>query len=194
VGIITWNAPDGGQATVTVTTPNQAPIVRSIDTYGASPGDVTTTITGLSNVTHTVTISVDGAHAPASTGNWVRVDATVVAGKTKATPVLAASVWPNFPGDYAFTGLKNATASLTFRGSGVDWTALVGPNNGRAKVVIDGVVVNSKLDLWAPGYAYQTFAFNGLVDTVHTVVITCLGTKQTASSGTIVTLKALTVE
>ena len=108
-------------------------------------------------------MSVDGAHNPASTGTWVRVDAMVVAGVVKNTPALTASVWPNFPGDYAYTGAKNSTVSLRFRGTGIVWTALVGPNNG-------------------------------LADGFHTIVMTCLGTKQAASSDSIVTLVALTVQ
>ena len=194
LGIITWNGPDGGTATVTVTTPGQPTVTRVIDTYAATAGGITTTISGLPTGTHTLTVSVDGAHNPASTGTWVRVDAMVVAGVVKNTPALTASVWPNFPGDYAYTGAKNSTVSLRFRGTGIVWTALVGPNNGRAKVSIDGVVKAAAQDLYAPGYVDQTFTFNGLADGFHTIVITCLGTKQAASSDSIVTLVALTVQ
>src|SRR5262249_39270110 len=46
LGIITWNGPDGGVASVKVTTSTGAVVTRNIDTYAAHAHDVTTTING----------------------------------------------------------------------------------------------------------------------------------------------------
>jgi len=193
LGVVTWNGPDGGTATVTITTPGQPTITQGIDTYAAVAGDVVNTFGGLPAGKHTVKVTVDGAHNGTSTGNWVRIDATVVGGVTNNTPALTA-MWPNYPAAYAYTSTKGATVSFKFRGTGVVWNAFVGPNDGKAKVTIDGVVVNAAQDLYAAGYSYQPFTFGGLVDTFHTVVITTLGTKNAASSDTIVTAKGFTAQ
>ena len=123
-----------------------------------------------------MTVSVDGANDPSSTGTWVRIDATVVGGVPKSTPRLT-GLWPNYPGSYTYTGSKGASVTLKFWGTGLQWTALTGPNEGRAKVTIDGATVATK-DLYAPGYGPTTYTFAGLADTCHTVVISALGTKD----------------
>lgn len=192
LGVVTWNGPDGGTATVSVSTTGQPTVTRTIDTYAPVAGGVTTTIGNLPAGSHTVTVTADGAKNPASTGTWVRIDATVVGAVVNPTPALTASTWRNYPGAYAYTFTKSATVSLRFRGTGIDWTALVGPNNGRARVVIDGVTVAAAQDLYAAGYSYQTFSYT-VPDGFHTVVITCLGTKQPASSDKVITVKSLTV-
>ena len=192
VSIITFDGPDGGNATLQVTTPGQPTITQPIDTYSPGQTDTTTTINGLPAGTHTITVTANGTKNPASTGTWVRIDGTIVGGTVNPTPTLTASTWRNYPGNYAYTITKNATVSLKFRGTGIDWTALVGPNNGRAKVTIDGVVVATAQDLYAPGYAYKTYSYT-LPDALHTITITCLGTRQPASTDNVITLKTLTI-
>ena len=192
VGIVTWNAPDGGTAAVKVTTPNQPTITKRIDTYAPVAGDHTATISALPAGTHTVTVTVNGAQDASSTGSWVRIDATVVGGVQKPSPKLT-SLWPNYPTD-TYTGSKGASLTLQFSGTGVQWTAITGPNDGRAKVTIDGATVATE-DLYAPGgYGYTTYTFGGLADTGHTVVISALGTKDASSSDVIVTVAGLTVQ
>jgi hypothetical protein len=186
VGIVTWDAPDGGIATVTVTNGKKPPVTQTIDTFAASAGDQTTTISGLTSGSHTVTIGVDGTSDASSTGQWVRVDATVVSGVTHVSPTLTA-LWPNYPGNYAYSGAAGATVSLRFRGTGVVWTAFTGPNDGRAKVVIDGTKVATE-DLYAAGYGSTPYTFTGLsMNGFHTITITVLGTKDQHSSDVIVT-------
>ena len=46
IGIVTWNGPDGGKTSVSITN-GAAHVTRSIDTYAAKAGDHTTTISGL---------------------------------------------------------------------------------------------------------------------------------------------------
>jgi hypothetical protein len=93
---------------------------------------------------------------------------------------------------YVFTGQKDASVTLVFRGTGVTWNALVGPNEGKAAVRVDGALITTQ-DLYAAGSAYQDFTYAGLRDTFHTLRITVLGSKQPASSDTIITNHTLIV-
>jgi hypothetical protein len=193
VGLVTWDGPDGGTASVTVTTPGKPTVTQALDTYAPTQHDVTTTITGLPSGKHTVTVTVTGAHSAASTGTWVRIDATVILGVTKTTPTLTA-LWPNDSAS-ASTAAKGATVSVKFWGTGLVWNALVGPAAGKAKVTIDGVTVAAAQDLFAPADGVQPIIFGGLSpSTLHTVVVTALGTRSTASTGTLVSVHDFTVE
>jgi hypothetical protein len=186
ISLVTRDGPDGGTASVTVKTKGSPDVFRSIDTYTPKVKDATTLINGLNNRLHTVTLVVDGASNPASTGTFVRFDGTVLDGVPDATPATTA-MWPNYPGAYAFTRTKGATVSVRFRGTGVTWTAFTGPNDGQAQVTIDGVKTTE--DLYAPGYGDTAFTYNGLPDTFHTIVVKTLPTKNEASSDTVVTLE-----
>jgi hypothetical protein len=185
IGLVMWDGPDGGTAFVSVKTKGSPTVFQSIDTYASKANDATTTISGLNTATHTVTISVDGASNPSSTSSIVRLDGTVLDGVTDPTPATT-SMWPNYPGDYAYTGTKGATVSFRFRGTGVSWTALTGPNDGQAQVTMDGNRVTE--DLYAPGYGDTTFTYN-TYDGFHTIVVKTLHTKNAASSDYIVTVK-----
>jgi hypothetical protein len=192
IGLVMWKGPDGGTASVKVT--NQGGTVRhlSIDTYAAAAGDATTTVSGLTNTAHRVTITVDGTSNPPSTGSKVRLDATVSGGVTNATPKVTA-FWPNYPGAYVYTNTKGASVSFMFRGTGVSWTAVTGPNDGTANVTIDGGLVATE-DLYAPGFGDTVYSYGGLDDTFHRVVVTVTGKKNAASSDRVVTLKSFTVQ
>jgi hypothetical protein len=192
VGIVTLDGPTGGTATVTVTTPHQTTVTQVINTYQATLGEQTTTISNLPNGTHTVTLSVNGANVSPSTGTWVRLDGVVVNGVMQETPKTTA-LWPNFPGSYTYTGSKGASITLTFRGTGVVWSALTGPNDGRAKVAIDGFAVRTE-DLYASGFGATDYTFKGLANQLHKLVITALGTHDSSSTSDIVTYLGLTVQ
>jgi hypothetical protein len=192
VGVITRNGPDGGIANVTVTSSTGAVVHRTIDTYAATVGNVTTSIGGLPAGRHTVVISVTGTKSAASTGTWVRVDGTISNGKIAKSPALTPARWPSYPGSYAYTGSTKATVEFAFSGTALDWTALVGPNNGKVSVTIDRKVVAPALDLYAAGYADQTFHHGGLAPGAHTVVITTLGQRNPASTDTVATFRRFT--
>jgi hypothetical protein len=111
----------------------------------------------------------------------------------QASPTLTPATWTNFgPGSYSFTGTASATTSVQFVGTGIDWTYLAGPNNGRARVAINGVVVATE-DLYAPGYGARTKTFGGLPFGLHRIVITATGTKQAAATDVIATSTSFTI-
>ncbi len=198
LGVVMWAAPDRGTATVVITS-TTAPkkITQQINTYAASGGDLSFSPWGaLPAGKHTVTITTNGANVAPSTGTWVAIDAITTDSGTDATPKLT-GMWSDGGGyGYRFTGQKGATASLPFYGSRIIWNALVGPNDGKAKVTITGpsptVPAVYTVDLYAAGYSYQNVFNVALPLGYYTIKITALGTKQAASSDTIVTLKQLT--
>jgi uncharacterized repeat protein (TIGR02543 family) len=69
----------------------------------------------------------------------------------------------------------------------VTWFTYKGPDQGKAKVTIDGVNKGT-FDQYAVTPAWTNRLFSGLSNQVHTVVVTVLGTKRTASTGTNVRL------
>lgn len=192
IGMVTLRGPDGGKATVLISTPGQPTVTKHINLYAAQAGSKRFIWRGLPMGRHIVTVSVDGSTSPKSSNTWVRIDGTVTGKVTHKSPVLAAT-WPNYPGIYAYSASKGASISFTFRGTGFGWTHMVGPNNGKAQVAIDGVGAGT-VDLYNKNFVYdQNFVYGGLDDTMHTVTITTLGTHRAASSGAVVTIQGLTV-
>jgi hypothetical protein len=192
VGIVTWDAPNGGTATVTVTN-GRKKLTRSIDTYAASAGDRTTTISGLDSAAHTVTISVNGGHDASSTGDWVRIDGTVVGGVTQDTPKFTAE-WAVLGTTAAYSRVKGASVSLTFRGTGVVWTAYTGPAEGKANVSIDGGTPVTE-DLYASSDTAKAVTFSGLSQNgFHTIEITALGTADPAAGDAFTTVEGFAVQ
>ncbi len=191
-GLTLWGGPAQGIAQVTVTKSGNPVTSFQVDTYRNRRGSIFQGLGTMSAGTYRVTIDVLGAKNPASTGFAIGVDGTTANGVVTATPKLTAT-WPNFPNEYAYDYTKGTKVSLQFRGTSIDWTAFVGPNNGLAKVTIDGVVVDAARDLYAPAYANQTFTYGGLTDSVHQVVITCLGQHSGSSTDNVVTVRGFTV-
>jgi hypothetical protein len=192
LALVMWGGPDRGTATVTITSTGATKITQQINTYAASPGDVTFSWPSLVSGSHTVTVMVNGADVAPSTNTWVSIDAVTENGSTIVTPALT-GMWSDGGGyPYVFTGKKGASVTLVFRGTGVTWNTLVGPNEGKVAVRVDGALITTQ-DLYAAGSAYQDFTYAGLTDTFHTLRITVLGTKQPASSDTIITNHTLTV-
>jgi sugar lactone lactonase YvrE len=80
-----------------------------------------------------------------------------------------------------FTG--DATRYRSARTRRVVWLTHLGPNQGKARVRIDG---HSKgtFDLYSPISSARSFAFGGLSYAAHTVEVKVLGTKRASSTGT----------
>jgi hypothetical protein len=191
--LVLWGGPAQGIASVELVKRGVQVSSFDVDTYKRRGQQLNTSLGQLSKGTYRVTVTVTGNKNAASTGTLIGIDGVLANTATVVNPKLAIK-WPNYPGEYAYNYTKGTSVSLAFRGTGIDWTAFVGTNNGQAKVTIDGVVVDAARDLYSPGFGYQTFSYDGLSDGLHTVVITCLGSKQDASSDTVITIKGLTVE
>ncbi|HLW18504.1 MAG TPA: hypothetical protein VKV69_14200, partial [Actinomycetota bacterium] len=152
------------------------------------------TVSGFSYGKHTLTVRVRGSKGSRfGSGTDVAVDAFQSGSSIIASPGLtytwgivkaaAASA-----GAYSWTDEGGATVSFTFRGTQLEWDTVLGPQMGRAKVYIDGVLKNSA-DNYAGTTTYGVAKiFPGLSDAVHTVTIIVLGTHRTASTGSYVAI------
>jgi hypothetical protein len=74
----------------------------------------------------------------------------------------------------------------------ITWVTRTGPDQGKAKVVIDGASQGT-FDLYSASDASSNKVFSGLASKAHTIVITVLHTKNAASTGFNVRLDAFLV-
>ena len=80
------------------------------------------------------------------------------------------------------------SVTFTFRGTAVRWYTVLGPAQGKANVYLDGTLKGT-FDNYATSTTYNAArTFTGLSDAVHTISIRPLGTKQAASSGTLISV------
>ena len=87
-------------------------------------------------------------------------------------------------GAYRAGNVRGQRAVLrTPRVTSIDWLTHVGPDQGRARVVIDGRA-RGTVDLYAARAAARTFTFDGLARIPHAVTVEVLGSKRAASRGT----------
>lgn len=188
---ITWIArtgPDRGIASVTIDGTNKG----TVDLYAPSPGSVSTVYPGLKNVRHTIVVKVLGTKRAASTGTSVTIDAFVAGAAVteERDPGIQYGSWASTSqaaatdGTYRSTPTKNATATVSFTGTAIDWITAKGRGFGRASVTIDGVPKGT-VDLYSSTTIFRwAVAYTGLTAGPHTMVIKVLGTKNAAANGT----------
>ena len=191
---LTITGPDQGNAFVKITNRGGRKVDTEVDNFAATTTlDAAVSFGGLANTKHTMTIIVAGP-SEGSAGN-VAVDGFVLDGAVsvpspKATMTFA-QVYTGGGLYYRYTATADASFAATFRGTTVTWVALTGPDGGNAKVTIDGQS-QGVIDLYAATAAYKTFSFP-TTDAVHTIKITALGTKNAASTDTVVGLEQLQI-
>jgi hypothetical protein len=195
---ITRKGPDQGIASVKIDGISKG----NVDLYASSAQGFSQSFSGLASKSHTIIITVTGTKNASSTGTGVALDAFVVG--TTTTQDSANSItydsWTGATsssangGTYRIDGSKNATSTLTFSGTGVNWITSTGPAYGQASVSIDGVAKGT-VDLYASTVHWQVAeAYTGLASGSHTIVITVLGTKNASSKGTKVVVDAFVVQ
>jgi hypothetical protein len=187
---VTWVArtgPDRGKASVTIDGVGKG----TFDLYAAAPGSTSLSFANLSNAPHTVVIKVLGTKRTASSGTKVTIDAFVAGGVTVQDPSaqIAYASWSGVSEPAATDGAarrsatKNATATVTFTGTRIDWITARGPGYGKANVTIDGVNLGT-FDLYASVDAWQQpLSFGGLSAGTHTMTIKVLAQKRAAATG-----------
>jgi hypothetical protein len=197
--LVTRTGPNQGIATVSI----GGKVRGRFDLYSPSLQEqAPKKISGLAKGGHTLTLTVTGQHNPASTGNTVAVDAFKVGGTTTEDTArgLTWSGWSGVAapkangGGYREAATTGAVASFSFTGTGVDVAFAKGPAFGKMQVAIDGTAQPS-VDLYKARPIQWNVAvhYGGLPAGPHTVTVTVLGTKNTASSGTTVPLDAFIV-
>jgi uncharacterized protein involved in high-affinity Fe2+ transport len=167
---------------------------------------------GLANGGHTLTIEVTGlkntdSQAAMSPYALVVVDAFDV-------PAHVVSHIQDTDPDWSYTGNwtfddttrswsgwmasissgPGAQATLPFNGTSVSWIGYRGPDAGIARVFLDGVFAG-EVDLYYSDPRVQAIVFTSaqLADGNHTIAIVATGTKNSASSGTLVVVDAIDV-
>src|SRR5262249_47003506 len=154
--------------------------VRNVDTYSKTK-EIRVPMfeaTDLANTSHTLTIEVTGQQNAAASGNLIVIDAFDVPAVTitrlqETDPSVSFSLgnWaqndtsrPWSAGISALSNTANAQATFTFTGTAVTWIGARGPQTGVANVFIDGALVASNLDTYAPAEHIQApiFTASGL--------------------------------
>lgn len=90
---------------------------------------------------------------------------------------------------YRFSRLTNDKATWKFTGTSFTWLTRKGSDQGKARVTIDGLSKGT-FDLYAPSLQRFQKTFGGLANKAHTITIRVLGTKNTQSTSTNVSLDA----
>jgi len=192
VQLFTVDGPDRGRALVRI----DGVLVDQID--GSNPTvqfGVVHNYGDLVEGPHTISVtSPSSKGATISVGRLVTVDAFRVFSATGITLVDNPRMeyqWGRRPsgkatfGAYAISRRVGASASITFRGTGITWLTLVGPHMGGARVFVDGDLVGT-FDNRAAQKATKRRVFGGLADGLHTLRIAVGGGGIVAVDGFLV--------
>jgi GH25 family lysozyme M1 (1,4-beta-N-acetylmuramidase) len=197
-GRVTWYTalgPAAGKATVRI----DGTVKGTFDLY-ARHADlrVGRTFDGLGPGPHTITIRATGRASHSSSDTQVVVDAFRAGGHTSSNPD-PVTKWGNVRDANASAGglgssdLDRSSVELTFSGTAVDWLTYRGPDQGRAKVFIDGLEVRT-VDNYAAHPSYDVArSFTGLAEGVHTLRIVVLGDARPAANDELVSVDGFSV-
>jgi GH25 family lysozyme M1 (1,4-beta-N-acetylmuramidase) len=195
---VTWYTavgPAAGKATVRI----DGNVKRMVDLY-APRADlrVGRTFGGLGAGPHTITVRVLGRARASASDSQVVVDAFHAGGKTVSNPD-PRTTWGSVVATGASAGtlwssdLARSSVELTFSGTAIDWVTARGPDQGRAKVSIDGLVVET-VDNFASDPAFGVVrSFTGLSAGVHTLRIVVLGDARRAADDELVSVDGFSV-
>ena len=161
---------------------------------------------GLSNETHTITVTAFGTSDAQSAGAYVIIDAFIVGPAPAGTyddrnpQIIYSGTWGSntadgrYDGTQTFSNVAQSTASFTFTGTQVTYLYEAQWNMGHAQVSIDGNIVTPDVDEFAPaGQAQQRLTYGGLAHGMHTITVTALGTSDSQSTGAYVIIDAFIV-
>jgi len=195
VAWITAVGPAQGKAAISIDGASQG----TFDQYAARTSfGVARTFDDLGPGGHTITVRVLGRARARATDTQVVVDAFRARGELVANPDLLVS-WgveehaSASGGSIASSDLARSSAEVTFRGTGIDWITYRGPDQGRAHVFLDGLLIRT-LDNYAatPTFAVER-SFGGLSDAVHTLRIVVLATARPAATGALVSIDRFSI-
>lgn len=138
---------------------------------------------------HTLTVTAAGTSSTKATGTRVAVDAIRWAGTLHKNPHASVSTWSEVSqgsasgGSYVVSDSAGASASLHFTGTGASLVTLRGPGMGMARLLVDGVAVDT-VDLYGPGTVFGVQkTVSGLSDGPHVLTVEVLGAHRPSASG-----------
>jgi len=169
--------------------------------------------TGLGNTSHTLTIEVTGRQNAAATGALLIVDAFDVPAATVSrlqetdpsitytAGTVGAPDWMPFNTSRAWSAgiatlstTPGAQATISFTGTGISWLGAFGPQTGKARVTLDGVVF-PLIDTYSPTEKIQAEVFTqqGLADTSHTLTVEVTGEQNANSTSPLIVVDGFEV-
>jgi GH25 family lysozyme M1 (1,4-beta-N-acetylmuramidase) len=171
----------------------------TFDQYAARPAfGVARTFDGLGSGEHSITIRVLGRARGRATDTQVVVDAFRAGGTLVRNPHIDAT-WGIVErgsasgGSLGSSDLARSSAEVTFRGTGIDWYTARGPDQGRAAIYVDGLLVRT-VDNYAASPAFGVArSIAGLTDGVHTLRIVVLATTRPAATGALVSVDRFSI-
>lgn len=182
-----------------------------VDTYSAVEIQALVfTETNLAPGTHEMTIEVTGTKNAAATGHTIVVDAFDVRSRFEevASSVAYSGTWSPQNFDEAWSGTSanygsgsaarsataGARADFTFTGTSVTWIGMRGPQNGIARVYLDGAFA-ADVDAFATAKEVQAalFSATGLPAGSHTLTIEVTGSRNAAATGAVVVVDAFDI-
>jgi hypothetical protein len=188
---VTWytvTGPSQGKAAVSI----DGVSLGGFDQFGARPDfRVARGFAGLARGPHTIVIRVLGRGSRSATDTQVVIDAFGFGGEVVDDPE-PWMAWGSVDASRASGGgldrsdVEGASATFTFRGTGVAWYTVRDRRQGRAAMYLDGALVRT-VDNYA---ATPTFgvarSVSGLADGLHTLRIVALGEARRAAKGSFV--------
>jgi len=94
-------------------------------------------------------------------------------------------------GAYRHNRSPGFSTAVEFDGQAITWVTAKGPDQGFARVEVDGQVI-AEIDLYSPNVVWQApLTFGELRDGQHRMVITVLGQRNASSTGNVVVIDAL---
>ena len=189
ITLYTVAGPSMGRSSITV----DGTGVGAINDYASSTRfGVAHRFDGLGPGAHTLIVTALGTSSPKATGSRVDVDAIRWAAALHKNPHASASQWSQVVqgsaggGSYVVSDTAGASASLHFTGTGASLVTVRGPGMGMARLLVDGVAVET-VDLYAPGSVFDVQkTVSGLEDGPHVLTVQVLGAHRAAASGSIV--------
>jgi len=190
---VTWytvTGPSQGKAAVSI----DGVRLGSFDQFASRPAfRVARGFEGLARGPHTIVIRVLGSGSRSATDTQVVIDAFGFGGEVVADPE-ALIAWGSVDASRASGGslrrsdVEGASATFTFRGTGVAWYTVRDRRQGRAAIYVDGALVRT-VDNYAetPTFGIAR-SVSGLADGPHTLRIVALGEARRAAKGSFVSI------
>jgi GH25 family lysozyme M1 (1,4-beta-N-acetylmuramidase) len=160
-------------------------------TFGA-----TRSFDGLASGWHTITIRALGTGSGKDT--LVAVDGFAVGKQRFWTPELEHG-WrtvtaPEASAEtYTASDVKGASAEVTFRGTGIEWTTVRNANQGRAQIYVDDTLVRTVDNYASKPFFGLTRTISGLTEDVHVLRIVVLGEARPRAKGAMVSVDGFSI-
>ena len=173
-----------------------------VDLYSPEPGTTSLTIDGLPAGPHRIRVRPTGTRGSASSGTAITLDEFVLGApdgptENRVDDRSSAIGYGRWQGSTAAKAhdrslrssrARGATADFAFTGTSVTWLTSRGPDQGRARVKIDGHRVEVA-DLYASRRRWQVErTYVGLAPGPHVIQVVVLGRHDRRSRGNTVTL------